>query len=417
MNESHFLNLCKAAVEEKLNWPPSKDWRQRDYVNLISLIEKESGINLSLSTIKRIWKVDYTGTPQPATLDALAKFIGYQDWLDFKTHQALNPKQSERVTSTPSRNKKTHFLLVAILALVFLALFWFKGIDRAASAHDGVKFSTKNSSLFHVPNTVIFHYELDGVEGDSFFIQQSWNRFRREKISKEDSVLTSTYYYPGAHKASLIANEEIIAQSDLKILTMNWIALSRKDMVDPAPLYLAIDTVAADGKLKVRPNELKLPIPNPKLMLSYYYVKEFEGLDQQAYRVKLALKNDSLPKLACPQISIMLLGTEDMHFIPLSTPGCIGNLGLKIASKIIDGKRADLSVFGTDIFSWHEIEFQRDKNHYEIRLDGQVIYSLDVAAEIGELIGINVNFSGNGSLDYVELGNPQASSPIYREDF
>ena len=93
-SDLHYLKTCKALIEKKLSWSDSTTWKQRDFLNLISLIEKESGISLSLSTIKRLWSKDYGRTPQKSTLDALAVFIGFKDWLDFKS---INFQQLERL--------------------------------------------------------------------------------------------------------------------------------------------------------------------------------------------------------------------------------------------------------------------------------------------------------------------------------
>ncbi|MEM8890504.1 MAG: hypothetical protein AAGD28_21180 [Bacteroidota bacterium] len=419
MNERHFLNLCKSEVEEKLNWPPSKDWRQRDYVNLLSLIEQESGISLSLSTIKRIWKADYSGTPQPATLDALAQFIGYQNWLEFKSRNQEKPGRTTSPEKRPINLRLSLALLISLIILIGIYFLFSPGKKVQPIPTPSAKLTVKNSSPLGVPNTVIFSYKLDEIEADSFFIQQSWNRFRRESIRKEDSILTTTYYYPGAHKASLLADEEILAQTTLHIQTEDWIALSRKGLADPAPLYLPIDSSHSEGLLRVSSKELSRvqQEQNPERLLSYYYVNEFEGLDQQQYRLKLRLKNDSLPNIACPILSLMLLGTEDMHFIPLTTVGCIGNLNLKIGPELIEGKNADLSFLGTNIFAWHELEFRRDKYKYEIYLDGKSVYTLVAEGEIGDLIGLNVNFSGSGRIDFVEVAITQKQQLIYREDF
>ena len=83
-HELPYLNICKQLIEKRLRWTSSDQWKQRDYFNLIRLIEDKSGIRLSLTTIKRIWKPNYSGTPHPSTLEALTLFLGYQSWLDFK---------------------------------------------------------------------------------------------------------------------------------------------------------------------------------------------------------------------------------------------------------------------------------------------------------------------------------------------
>jgi hypothetical protein len=70
-----YLEKCKRLIEDKMGWPPSTTWKQRDYQNLAAAIDERTGILLSVSTIRRLWAPDYKGTPQVATLNALAQFL------------------------------------------------------------------------------------------------------------------------------------------------------------------------------------------------------------------------------------------------------------------------------------------------------------------------------------------------------
>ena len=102
-SETPYVQHIKKLVEEKLGWIESGKWKQRDYWNLLELLEEESGISISLSTIKRIWKPDFEGSPHPATLDVLAQFVDYKNWLDFKNSTQLITKDKE---SEKGRSKK-----------------------------------------------------------------------------------------------------------------------------------------------------------------------------------------------------------------------------------------------------------------------------------------------------------------------
>ena len=67
--------------------------RQRDLEGLADAIEEKSGIKLSLSTLKRLWKEDFDQTPHPSTLQALVSILGYKDWQDFKMKEHLLVKE------------------------------------------------------------------------------------------------------------------------------------------------------------------------------------------------------------------------------------------------------------------------------------------------------------------------------------
>ena len=71
-------------IEGKLDWGESNTWQGKDFEKLNQLILDETGVSLSASTLKRVWgKVEYNHLPSVTTLDALAKFGGFENWRSF----------------------------------------------------------------------------------------------------------------------------------------------------------------------------------------------------------------------------------------------------------------------------------------------------------------------------------------------
>src|SRR5436190_72240 len=99
-SEREYINLCKQLIEEKFHFEDEGGTlRQRDLEYLADSIEERSGIKLSLSTLKRVWKKDYDQTPHPSTLQALVSVLGFKDWQEFKLKTApvasvASPKKS-----------------------------------------------------------------------------------------------------------------------------------------------------------------------------------------------------------------------------------------------------------------------------------------------------------------------------------
>src|SRR5215211_6988536 len=81
-------------IEQKLDWGSSNSWLTKDFENLSQRIFDETGVSLSVSTLRRIWgKVAYTHLPSGTTLDTLAKFAGFEGWRTFtKQHSSSNNK-------------------------------------------------------------------------------------------------------------------------------------------------------------------------------------------------------------------------------------------------------------------------------------------------------------------------------------
>src|SRR5688572_301255 len=91
--EEILLDKCRKLIEEKLGWEDGAGWSTHDFEILGGKIQEVTGVSLSIATLKRIWgKIRYDSKPTPTTLNTLARFVGYEDWRDFRKGQQLNGK-------------------------------------------------------------------------------------------------------------------------------------------------------------------------------------------------------------------------------------------------------------------------------------------------------------------------------------
>ena len=83
-SEAENLEKCKKAIEDKLNWGSSASWLNYDFERLNEQIFAETNVQISVSTLKRIFgKASYNSSPSLTTLNTLAVFIGFANWRDF----------------------------------------------------------------------------------------------------------------------------------------------------------------------------------------------------------------------------------------------------------------------------------------------------------------------------------------------
>ena len=62
-----------------------------DFDVLYLSIKGETGKDISVSTLKRLWKyVNYSSSPRVGILSILATYIGYKDWYDFLESDKVN---------------------------------------------------------------------------------------------------------------------------------------------------------------------------------------------------------------------------------------------------------------------------------------------------------------------------------------
>jgi hypothetical protein len=428
--EQNYIDHCKILIEEKLGWAESSTWKQRDYLNLIELLETNSAIVLSLSTIKRIWKPNYNGIPHPSTLDALAQFLEYKNWVEFKEQNksCLPEIGNGAVKKTVSKNLTLKiklsviFFFIVSLFIISALLFWSKLFTTSTKKFKfnpaSIEFSCSNSVSRGVPNTIIFHYDVSKIDADSFFIQQSWNKYRRDKVSRWNNNFTCMYYYPGNHKAKIIANDSILKETDIRINTDNWLTLVRYDYMEDIPVYIRNNNIQKNGVLHVSEEHLKNNKVelNSKTIVSYYYVDDFKNVGSGDFSLETRIKCDSIINIACPQIRVCLLGENGIYNVPLTMKGCIGKAMVKLGNTIKYGRDADLSPFGVNIYTWQLLKIVAKNNKAIVYLNNKAVYDLNFTQDIGNVIGFNINFSGTGSIDYIKLYNKD-NKLTYHNDF
>ena len=72
------LEHCKRLIGTSLGWGDAASWTNEDFDTLSDLIFDKTSVRLSVSTLKRIWgKVRYDSSPTTATLNALARYAGF----------------------------------------------------------------------------------------------------------------------------------------------------------------------------------------------------------------------------------------------------------------------------------------------------------------------------------------------------
>src|SRR5258708_2105705 len=221
--EHELVKMWMTALCKNAGFTDCVNLVQRDLKFLCDRIETETGVLISLSTIKRLLNGQFSRVPQIATLDAIARTAGYQNWQSFKqvknrgieNNPAIEdrPGQTKEPGNDREKNPTLSKLLIwaGLLLLLILGLLTIRNVENPGLGNAGkAKFSVIKTTGNDVPNTVIFRYNIDSVQADSFFIQQSWDRNRRVRIFKHSYTLTDIYYEPGYHTAKLIANDKII---------------------------------------------------------------------------------------------------------------------------------------------------------------------------------------------------------------
>ena len=419
MENATGLEQCKRLIEASLVWGDPASWTNEDFETLSDRIAEKTSVRLSVSTLKRIWgKVRYDSSPTMATLNALARFAGFEGWRVFLNTGTPAPdlpqptvyspqppvEPPQPAMAPPQRPRSLVTPLIITLAIAALLSFISARIIHGPASSASLHFDHRNTSE-DLPNSVVFDYDATSLHPKTLMIQQSWDPTRREAIDADSKQHTSIYYFPGFFRAKLIADGEVKKQSDVYIPTKGWKAIIGKE---PLPVYLSpAETSLDSGRMGINAHTLEAKTGSPvfsERWVGFFDVREFPGISGDHFLLRTTFRNTStVEQSLCRKMQIILMGKESPIMIPLSDKGCISSLGLYTGSNSISGKDHDLSAFGCDCSQWQQISCGQEDGILKIWLNGNLIYSTPRNKSIGDIIGIRIAFEGTGEIKEVSL--------------
>ena len=399
-NEAFYIEKCRRLIEEKLAWGNSETWQSADFENLSDRIFEETGSMISSSTLKRIWgKVQYNSKPNMATLNVLARFIGFQTWRAFiAAGSQMVTEEVNKPATKPGYKISIRWLLAgtAVLLLSIVILSLLKKTDNHIKV-GMISFSCRPVTS-GVPNTVIFQYDATDSEADSVFIQQSWDTRLRFKVDKKLHEYTSTYYVPGYYKAKLILNDSIVKEKDVYIETNGWTGLIE---TKPIPVYLPKLVYEKDHQMGITEKVLtdqKIDFRKEPPRFTLTKVDKNIDLPGDRFSLDTELQNTFTDnsKGICRETHIAVLGTEGLIDIPLCKSGCVGAIGIMLGMKYINGKTVDLSGLGVDFEKPVKVHCEVKNGRFKILVNEKTGYESAFSQSIGRIVGFRITFMGTG---------------------
>ena len=412
--ENQYIALCKKQIEQKFSFGNGHGYTQRDLEALSQTIEEKTGVNISLSTLKRFWKNDFKQSPQLATLNALATILDYKDWQDFKKQNRKEPGQSKPLVTG----------IIIGLAVVVVTSFIIGGLGGGSEKatkpgkikiNGPIHFSTTKTVTSGIPNTVVFTYDVSNVEADSFFIQQTWNPNHRFPIDPKGSAITNIYFESGFHRARLIANDSVIALQPIHILSDGWEPHLYYSDQDATPIDFKNETFIQNGQLHLSRSMLKKRnIDFSKGFYSRISISQEFNVHSGNFSITTRMKSDSAFSSLCPWMTLMVVTEQHIFYVGLRKKGCERNAGYKLGEVVRDGESNDLTALGCNVYAWQELEIKvRDKSA-EILMNGETVFREVFKEDFGKVVGLAYIFEGTGSLDFVKMSD--ANGQVIFED-
>jgi hypothetical protein len=425
MNERGLVKDVILEVFNKCGYTDTPHMTQRDYDYISSEIEKKSGILISGTTIKRLSLGDFSRLPQVATLNAIANYFDYKTWQDLKTSRSAVIKPEKEIPSSISRkggsrhfkNKLVYFTVSIVVVIVMFGFFLFRSGPANISNAEKAKFSSQRSTRNDMPNTVIFHYDIDQVQADSFFVQQSWDKNRRKRIYKNTHTITDIYYEPGYHIARLIANDSIIRTIDVHIPTDRWFFYAIDNIANYIPEYIKTGRYINNGILGISAQQVKennIDITKDKLYHYTWFPSEMT-VKSNNYRLKTRIRMNEVRNTLCPYITIELFCQGYFILMKTTNKGCANRASLLLGREV-KGNETDLTALTFDVSQWTDVEIVSTNNIVTIYINNKEVYSASSFDQVKYISGLAFISNGLCEVDNVELTGLDGKM-VYKNEF
>lgn len=409
LSENDCIEACKKLIEERFHLPSEESWKQRDFEYLSDLIVEKSGARLSISTLKRIWKEPKDRLPQLYTLNALAVMAGYSNWTQFKQiHQPENLQTAKSQTTKAVPRTKYLYTLLALAALICpFALIYFR---RTSPTYlNEIAFKARRIVSSGVPNTVVFEYDISRARFDSAFIQHTWDKRLRAKVTRDSHFQTFIYYVPGFHKAKLMLNDKVVKEENVTIATSGWEGMVSLVPSGTQPIYIPKEDLFAKDGLHITLDKLiknHVPVNDKPYKVNFYNVSAQKGAFGENFTLKTRIKNNITEgALVCQYVNVSLICEEGLISVPFCYPGCSANILLHVSEVFMHGRKNDMSALGIDLSQWRNIEISAIQKQLYVSVDGETVYKVPFKSKLGQITGFHYQFHGAGAVDFVKLYN------------
>ena len=391
------INRLQSDLIKKLAWGTADQWHSSMFSELSQKVFEITEIKLSPTTLKRFFGVlKYDGTPSITTLDALSRFLGFENWRAFKFAEPVGPTSLKEGLS----HKFIYGTIGFFAAFIVVLLIANRPVSPPPPLPEGITFSSRSVTNTY-PNSVVFDFDLKSVQSDSLQIQQYWDPTKTISIKKDQKQATGIYYFPGYFEAKLMVNGEAIRKHDLFLRSNGWLGTIE---YEPIPKYFTPQS-NLDKKLH-SPTSIENEISNSKepLVIAYHYINDLGNVSGDDFHLKANIRTAYDDKWAvCQSSRIYIIGTDGAMIIPFSKPGCSSNNNLMLNDLYLNGKEHDLSAFGADFSDFTAVEIINEQKKLSILIDGEEVFSSSYAQSMGRFVGLRFKFLGMGEVASFEL--------------
>lgn len=418
-NSSFFqqLDICCQKIAELIGEKHISEWTNGDYINLSRLLSRKTKIRLSESTLKRIFGKSKTSEryyPQKATRDALAQFIGYDNWDKFEFRgtdqadlQVSRIKTREYIPNMQAKNRAMWLVSSAFLGIAFLlAVIVLKPADSIVPTVEGIQLTCINPEGI-TPHSAIFKLVSDKHlpdSADQFSIEFGDGRTKKQRFTS--NMLNHYYEVPGRYYPMLFYKNRIIDTAYVYLRTKGWTATA-SNLYDTTRVYPVSFRANTDPHETITASAGDLFSAGVDTLKTFFVAfSNIKPTNISADNFELSVEVKTSPNRAgvrCSQVDISLYGEKSRHYFSIIKPECTVWTSYQFSENRKDGSKYDLRALGHDFSKGGLLKFQvRDKNVI-LSIDDRQVYKTRYHKPMGSVMGVNISFAGIGEFKNLQL--------------
>jgi len=416
--DNKLTGHLKLQIEEKMAWGPALSWIHHQFEELSERINNETGVLLSVNTLKRFFgKISSDSSPGKTTLNTLSQFCGFESFYDFAENRNKNG-QAKIPTVKPKKkrlNKNVRFFGIFILPVIILtagSILLYKYIERENNFRI-VEFSQAYDSGF-VPFTQIFKYDVDPLLTDSIYFNEYFKRF--ESLSTRDSVFSWMHFVPGFRKVRFSTNNRILWESTYMVKTRGWLFIFPWGGMEPRK-YIPLD--GSNGYLTVS-NELleknRIDLEKEEGWV-YYFNAQFFDVEGTDFTMETSLRNKLKTGFQQCQDAIIAVECELFTFeVHFTQTGCQKFAKLILGDEHYGGIQNDLTKLTLNLNEWQDVTLSSKNGIFSVYNNNKLLIEKEYRGTPGNVTMFRYSFRGNGQVDEITLINGDGEV-CYSENF
>lgn len=411
----HLLLVCRMVAVQFGN-PDITSWTNGDYLRLSGILSRHTAIQLSPSTLKRIFgklKTPQRYYPQKATRDGLARYVGFRDWDDFLDQHPRPaveelPDEETLPPATVAKEEQPTLwmspLLIVLLALLGVSLMagWWWYAHRPANQEDlsGVRLVC-NNPVGGNPHSAVFRLQVPAsFRGDSSLFCVAFGDKEMKYPMLPGAVMTHYYETPGRFYVTLLYNTQVLDTVPVYLTSTGWSATAYS-LLDTTRVYPLPDPAFGPRGMAVT----AAAVHDAGMDTLHTFFVDFTNthpFDITADNLDLAARlHTSAPRpgVRCSQVMLTLFGEKARHELLLLKPGCASWVHLRFSEKLLDGRQEDLSKVGANLEAGGEVHLRIVNRQASLYINDKLLYKVAYRQPLGQLYGFRISFAGIGGIE------------------